>query len=61
MKLSEPVKSIVACIDGSTAAINAAHWAVDEAISRDIPLRLVQVVGADDASSTAGADDHLET
>ena len=61
MKLSEPAKSIVGCIDGSTAAINAAQWAVDEAISRDIPLRLVQVVGADDGSSTAGADDHLET
>ena len=37
-------KWIVVGIDGSDAAINAAKWAVTEAISRDIPLRLVYAV-----------------
>ena len=35
--------AIVVGIDGSAAASRAAVWAVDEAISRDIPLRLVAV------------------
>lgn len=36
-------ESIVVGIDGSEAAINAARWSVTEAVSRDIPLRLVHV------------------
>jgi len=36
--------SVVVGIDGSEAAIQAAQWAVDEAVSREIPLRLVQVI-----------------
>ena len=36
--------SVVVGIDGSTAAVYAAHWAVDEAVSRDVPLRLVSCV-----------------
>ena len=39
---------IVAGIDGSPAAIDAALWAVDHAIDRDIPLRLVYVIDSDD-------------
>lgn len=35
---------LVVGIDGSDAAINAAKWAVVEAISRDIPLRLVYAI-----------------
>ena len=35
--------AIVVGIDGSPAASRAAVWAIDEAISRDIPLRLVAV------------------
>ncbi|HZE14462.1 MAG TPA: universal stress protein [Mycobacterium sp.] len=35
--------SVVVGIDGSAAAIHAAVWAIDEAISRDMPLRLVYV------------------
>lgn len=31
-------------VDGSDAAINATKWAVDEAISRDVPLRIVHVM-----------------
>lgn len=34
---------IVVGIDGSTASIGAALWAVDEALHRDVPLRLVGV------------------
>jgi nucleotide-binding universal stress UspA family protein len=33
--------AVVVGVDGSRAAIGAALWAVDEALSRDIPLRLV--------------------
>jgi nucleotide-binding universal stress UspA family protein len=36
--------SIVVGIDGSQAAIRAAEWAVDEALSREVPLRLIQVI-----------------
>ena len=39
-KASAPV---VVGVDGSDAAINAAKWAIDEAISRDVPLRIVHV------------------
>jgi nucleotide-binding universal stress UspA family protein len=35
--------TVVVGVDGSNAAINAVRWAVDEAVSRDIPLRLVYV------------------
>ena len=34
---------VVVGVDGSDAAIEAARWAVDEAISRDVPLRIVHV------------------
>ncbi|KDF01372.1 universal stress protein UspA [Mycolicibacterium aromaticivorans JS19b1 = JCM 16368] len=36
--------SIVVGIDGSRGAVRAALWAIDEAISRDIPLRLVYAI-----------------
>ncbi|AKN18826.1 hypothetical protein B586_16595 [Mycobacterium haemophilum DSM 44634] len=50
--------SIVVGIDGSRAANNAAIWAVDEAISRDIPLRLVYVI---DPADLCGVDaDHRQ-
>jgi len=39
-----PAPSIVVGVDGSRAATHAALWAVDEAISRDIPVRLVYVI-----------------
>ncbi len=45
--------SVVVGIDGSRSALDAALWAVDEAVSRDIPLRLVYAVDPDDSS---GAD-----
>jgi len=46
-------KSVVVGIDGSQAAVNAAKWAVDEAISRQIPVRLVHVVGRTEAPSAS--------
>ncbi|MGO4443363.1 universal stress protein [Mycobacterium sp. 2YAF39] len=46
MTESNSPKPIVAAIDGSDAAINAALWAIDEAIARSVPLRLVYVTKA---------------
>ncbi|BBZ17911.1 universal stress protein [Mycolicibacterium gadium] len=46
MTESDSPKPVVAAIDGSGTAINAALWAVDEAISRSVPLRLVCVMKA---------------
>jgi nucleotide-binding universal stress UspA family protein len=40
--------SIVVGVDGSKAAVRAALWAVDEAVSRDIPLRLLYAVDQGD-------------
>jgi nucleotide-binding universal stress UspA family protein len=36
---------VVVGIDGSRAAVEAALWAIDEAINRDVPLRLVHATG----------------
>ncbi|UMB72052.1 universal stress protein [Mycobacterium paraterrae] len=36
--------AVVVGIDGSTMALHAALWAIDEAVRRDIPLRLVHIV-----------------
>jgi nucleotide-binding universal stress UspA family protein len=48
-----PPPSVVVGIDGSRAAVRAALWAVDEAVSRDIPLRLVCAI---DTCETADTD-----
>jgi nucleotide-binding universal stress UspA family protein len=45
-----PGPAIVVGVDGSKAATHAARWAVDEVISRDIPLRLVYVMDSLDSS-----------
>lgn len=44
MNTTQPRRSVVVGIDGSQAAIAAAEWAVDEAVSRDVPLRLIHVI-----------------
>jgi nucleotide-binding universal stress UspA family protein len=44
MNHPQPSQRIVVGIDGSDAAINAAKWAVAEATSRDIPLRLIHAI-----------------
>jgi nucleotide-binding universal stress UspA family protein len=45
-------QSIVVGIDGSKAAIRAALWAVDEAVSRDAPLRLLCAIEHGDTEET---------
>ena len=47
--------AVVVGVDGSRAAIHAALWAIDEAVSRDIPVRLVYVI---DPRQPAGAGLH---
>ena len=41
-----PQSSVVVGIDGSQAALDAATWAVAEAVSLGVPLRLVHVSAA---------------
>ena len=36
--------SVIVGIDGSSAAVGAALWGIDEAVSRDIPLRLIYAI-----------------
>ena len=49
-------RSIVVGIDGSKAALRAAYWAVDEAVKRDVPLRLLYAIDADHARETTPVD-----
>ena len=44
--------AVVVGIDGSRPGIDAALWAVDEAVSRDIPLRVVYAIDPGDSAST---------
>src|SRR6476619_5412396 len=48
---------VVVGVDGSDAAIDAAIWASDEAVSRDVPLRIVHVTHIED--QRAATDDDL--
>jgi len=50
MKHIESPGPIIVGVDGSRAAINAAKWAIDEAIGRDVPLRIVHVTHIRQAS-----------
>lgn len=49
MNESPTSRPVVVGIDGSKAAIRAALWAVDEAVSRDVPLHLLYAVELCDA------------
>ncbi len=53
---------VVVGIDGSQAAIQAAEWAVDEAVSRDVPLRLIYVIpeNAEPAPFAAVGNERME-
>ncbi|WP_157894430.1 universal stress protein [Mycolicibacterium wolinskyi] len=42
---------MVVCVDGSDAATNAAIWAIDEAVIRDVPLRIVHVIDVEDVDT----------
>jgi nucleotide-binding universal stress UspA family protein len=55
-------KSVVVGVDGSQAAVNAARWASEEAVTRRIPLRLVHVVRRKEAhsASTEASDWEVE-
>jgi nucleotide-binding universal stress UspA family protein len=48
--------AVVVGVDGSQSATRAALWAINEAASRDIPLRLVYVIDAAERAS-GGSDD----
>ena len=55
--MQEPTtpRAVVVGVDGSKAALSAALWAVDEAVRRDIPLRLVYAI--DQRDSDVDPDD----
>ncbi len=46
-------RSVVVGIDGSRNGLTAALWAVGEAVSRDIPLRLVYAIEPQNAATSA--------
>jgi len=48
-----PMPPSIVGIDGSRAAISAALWAVEEAVSRDVPLRLLYAIQPDDTLKTS--------
>ena len=47
MNGSHAQPTVVVGVDGSVAALHAALWAVDEAVSRDIPMCLVHVLDSE--------------
>ncbi|WP_156685550.1 universal stress protein [Mycobacterium sp. Marseille-P9652] len=51
--MSAHPQPVIAGIDGSKGAIRAALWAVDEAVSRDVPLRLLYAVEPGDTRQAA--------
>ncbi|MCV7250876.1 universal stress protein [Mycobacterium hackensackense] len=51
---------VVAGIDGSDAAVNAALWAVDEATGRHAPLRLIYVIDDKRWPGTVHSDTQIE-
>jgi nucleotide-binding universal stress UspA family protein len=54
-------KSVIVGINGSQAALNAARWAIDEARSRQMPLRLVYVIpGQEGRNGSAATESELE-
>lgn len=58
---SSPVQpAIVVGVDGSAAARHAAVWAVDEALSRDIPMRLVHILEGKDSDPVNTAEKRLD-
>ncbi len=59
MTESDSPQPVVAAIDGSDTAVHAALWAVDEAIARSVPLRLVCITkGTHPSSEDYYADMH---
>jgi nucleotide-binding universal stress UspA family protein len=56
MEEQEPTTCVVVGIDGSRSALDAALWAVDEAVSRDVPLRLVYAIDPDRCTGSSNED-----
>lgn len=46
MNASEIQSAVIVGIDGSQASVHAAEWAVDEALGRGVPLRLLAAIQA---------------
>ncbi len=44
MSPNDTVDTVLVGVDGSKASLNAAIWAIDEAVSRDVPLRLMHII-----------------
>src|SRR5947209_7395181 len=44
-------KWVVVGVNGSQAAVNAARWTIDEALSRQLPMRLIYVIPRPDAQT----------
>lgn len=53
--MTSNAQPVVVGVDGSAAAVSAALWAVDEAVAREAPLRLVHATGAPYPSSASYA------
>ena len=51
---------VVVGVDGSEAAIDATIWAIDEAASRDVPLRIVHITHIEDRPAGAEEEFRLE-
>jgi nucleotide-binding universal stress UspA family protein len=49
-------KSVVVGVNGTQAAVNGAKWAIDEAMSRQLPLRLVYVIGNREVPDRSASD-----
>ncbi len=56
---SFPAPEVVVGVDGSKAAGQAVLWAIDEAVSRDIPMRLVYVVDPREATTANACEASL--
>ena len=56
MSGSQAQPTVVVGVDSSAAAMHAAVWAVDEAVSRDIPLRLVHILEGRDSDPVKAAE-----
>ena len=56
MSPNHTVGPVLVGVDGSKASLNATLWAIDEAVSRDVPLRLIHVIDPK-AESTGRSSD----
>lgn len=56
----DPSPSVIVGIDGSRSAIDAAIWAIDEAVDRDLPMRLVYALDPSMARDVTAAEAALQ-